>query len=122
MNLRELDEIIAEQVMGWKKEIISSFWGADPYKTWYPPKSDSIIHEVPYYSKYMEYAWEVVNELVKQGLRVKIDKTPDGYCRCIVQDLDNFVLVEDINRNPALAICRAAIKRVGTINLEDNNA
>lgn len=110
---RELDALVAEKVMGWRRLPDTPEWGVPPdYTTggalgWRP------------YSTDIAAAWEVVEKLREGWLEVNLDCTAFNCAntvRCCVtkqgQQHPPFPLYADAKTAP-LAICRAALRAVG---------
>jgi hypothetical protein len=115
MDLRKLDEWIAEFVMGWKVEVIDSFWSqGDAYKTWYPPNGNGILHSVPYFSSNMSDAWRVVEYIVNNmqaSVEVySINREYKPWACKIGND------VREWDNDAAVAICLAARSYIGGCN------
>jgi Phage ABA sandwich domain len=95
MELREIDRLVAEKVMGCSKELM----------VWLE------IHEVlPHYSTNIVDAWQVVEKFVNDDIyfeMVKPDK--DGSFTCLIGMLNEPTKAD----TAPLAICLAALKAHG---------
>lgn len=111
----ELDALVAFQVMGWKfghGDDVGPVW-TGPNGEW-PPMD----HAPPPYSTEIQWAWQVVEKLVKEKLYVDVGngKNPSGpywVCRIDEADPEGERIWQAYAKTPALAICLAALKSVG---------
>jgi Phage ABA sandwich domain len=102
MNLREIDRLVAEKVMGCTKELI----------VWL-----EIYDALPHYSTNIADAWKVVNEMNKKGFYFNLDQDSDFEFDALFADgyyaEDTTISVISSHKSAPLAICLAALKTVG---------
>lgn len=92
---RELDELIAEQVMGWV--------------------SFRIGHLIPNYSTDISAAWEVVENIMSMNLDVRIycvSMKINNLFDCVIHEGDNNKVVVSMQPSLPEAICKAALLAV----------
>lgn len=105
MDNRELDALVAEQVMGWHEENGRWLNNKDSYRlntiAWIPSMS-------------MEDAWQVVEALEARGWLVDMERMarPDGSVLTVCRFHDHQVLHSETDEVPATAICKAALRVV----------
>ena len=121
---RELDALVAEQVMGWT--------ACDPAQESRPwecgderpsvrtgmgiPPGESDRNEIPHFSTDIAAAWEVVEKLDRDGHTMEMDKRDAGWVvRFVDYSKDPILSMEITDTAPTapLAICLAALKAVG---------
>ena len=125
---RELDALIAEKVMGWEwrktslndeqKVLVMGNYNPldDSTDFWW---GDDVMKLVPYYSRDIAAAWQVVEKMREEGLDIDITVRPKIEYGCRVAprgecNTDNVVFLA--STTAPLAICRAALKAVGECN------
>jgi hypothetical protein len=92
MNLREIDRLVAEIVMGWEG-------GKYAYGSWFPTTD-------------IRDAWKVVEKLSKDGFDFQVWREKGKYNVEFAKDFFySFGFAE--SKNVSLAICLAALKAVG---------
>ncbi len=103
MDLRKIDSLIAEKVMGWKLE------EGDTFDYWVFEKDGrkgSIIDRIWKPTKDIADAWEVVEKIRPLGL-FKLTESIEGSWWAEIQEYRVY------NESAPLAICLAALKAVG---------
>lgn len=109
MDLRKIDALVAEKVMGWRppSEDVADLW--ERSKVWYSPETASAEH-LPDYSSDIADAWEVVEKLESEdpGYFNLSVTTPPGWYVTFV-DPDSCAYAD----TAPLAICLAALKAKG---------
>ena len=110
---RELDEIIAEQVMGWTiikgSQLPRNHW---PWRT--PDKE--ITYALPAYSVDYYAIWDVINKLREHGMSfhakgwIKTDNIEVRFSDWYATNGGNGKTVYAIASSFPLAVCRAALK------------
>lgn len=115
MNLREIDRLIAEKVMGWEPvyddgdlisfvtEFGTLFFSDDDESEWSPTID-------------IADAWKVVEKIIEQFGSYSLTKIKDGghYCEVLYWNHGAFdVIAEAEAKTAELAICLAALKSVG---------
>jgi hypothetical protein len=113
---RELNELIAEKVMGWRYVTFPD--GAMPHvKHWHGPSDECLL---PDYSGSMNAAWQVV-EKFRRGCNGKVAACIEVVTTDIANDVDTYCkiygpdtaeVIEWANAAP-VAICLAALRAVG---------
>jgi Phage ABA sandwich domain len=93
MNLREIDRLVAEKVMGWEA-------GKYAYGSWFPTTN-------------IADAWKVVEKLSKDGFEFQVWREKNG--KYNVEFAKDFFYVFGFaeSETAPLAICLAALKAVG---------
>ncbi|EZP77579.1 hypothetical protein H839_08099 [Parageobacillus genomosp. 1] len=111
MNLREIDRLVAEKVMGWEPEEIEGsayLSGYVLYKREEPP-------HIPDYqfkpSTNVADAWKVVEKLREKELYVDIDTFAEHYDVRVVSGPNE--VGHSLSETAPLAICLAALKAAG---------
>lgn len=96
MDLRKIDQLVAEKVMGWK---------LTPYGWDVPENKYNLGFEwnLPHFSSSIENAWQVAEKFKYY----KVEKDRDSYY-CELLCNDGFVYIEA--ETAPLAICLAALK------------
>jgi hypothetical protein len=110
---RELNELVAEKVMGWRYVTFPD--GAMPHvKHWHGPNDECLL---PDFSGSINAAWQLVEKLIEAGWNVGVDK----YARtspCVevnIWNAGNDEVIQLADTAP-LAICLAALKTVRVIS------
>lgn len=96
----EMDELVAERVLGWRRE------GAG----WLLPDSDTRAELRPF-SEDLSAAWGVATRICKEGFRLQLDGAKIWQARfykSVAHTLETRALSATA-RNPATAICLAAL-------------
>lgn len=105
---RELDALVAEKVMGWKRSLTGFWFPPDLH-----PNANIIGHEIPHYSTDTGAAWEVVEKFPHFYLFRWIAGGPmPGQWECRFSDTDDGTKIVWADTAPH-AICLAALKAVG---------
>lgn len=124
-QLREIDALVAEKVMGWKRQR----YGVEGVQ-WFEPRGNSVWLGptiVPAYTKDIAVAWQVRDKFLHWEIKSNqfdvrcelgcFEDGPEGSCtigESVVplkqKGEGDFVMVEDVT---PLAICLAALKAVG---------
>lgn len=110
MTDRELDALVAEKVMGWKRH--------PSVGVWYPlnlhPLQNVYGHVLPPYSTSIVAAWEVVEKI---GEKYAIElHWRESMWNCSIEEGDEVTahyIATAESRNASKAICLAALKAVG---------
>lgn len=102
-DLRSLDRLVAEKVMGW--EVCAGHW-------W------QCLRVVPRFSEWIEDAWLVVERMREKGWWVDLRLGPDangntGLGTAWFEKDGNRVAWDAYHQDIAVAICRAALQAVG---------
>lgn len=103
---REIDALVAVKCMGWRKEDDKYYPSDARPKDW--PHGIS----VPYYSKLIDTAWEVVEKLESMGLCVYItnsESVASIHWSVFVFNHHRVQIVYASGPTAELAICRAAL-------------
>ena len=102
---RELDALVAEKVMGWRRE---QYWFDNkPMIGLIGPEGVRYVDEYPQYSTDIAAAWEVVDEMRKFGQNFSLyRKEGENFWAC------SFGIYCALDSTPALTICRAALRAV----------
>lgn len=100
---RELDALIAEKVMGWRQHE-GECWEARP--------SGPCINKLPKYSSDISAAFGVVEHLRQKGLDLDLTYRAKKSYSLFVTAFFTGVTEPTEADEPALAICRAALKAV----------
>jgi len=105
---RELDALVAEKVMGWKKL-------NDTGLSWRSP--DEGFSNLPYFSTDISAAWQVV-EKMRETRWIEVHSTIDGewaafYTPIGTTDMNQAIHEYAKASTAPLAICRAALKAKG---------
>lgn len=103
---RALDRLIAEKVMGWQN--VSGMTGE--WKGYPPERSYVVLCRLPYYSRDISDAWEVVEKLASNEILCQIRLYPPRTVR-VSFSRDEFQGYEESETAPH-AICLAALKAV----------
>jgi hypothetical protein len=109
---RELDVMVAEKVMGWRWPVsadrgsplgVRDHWRDDANKTVYLPE------QLPYFSNDDASAWQVVDELHHQGLKVTV--VVDSYSDTVLANIKklNRTIADATASTMPLAVCQAAL-------------
>jgi hypothetical protein len=116
MNLRKIDRLVAEKVMGFETEGFE--WSKGTMQFVYKDTGAALITKnIPYYSSNIADAWQVVEKLRSRYVYIDLTNNDDLYCcELMEQDWENesryFTYYTDAETAP-LAICLAALKAVG---------
>lgn len=120
---RELDALVAEKVMGWKKDRVrvgrnsgdgTTFWTIDALRfgdrihALEPHDQPLNVPGLPPYSTDIAAAWEVVDNMRARNLEFEISSAPHR-----LPWLAKFGRRAEPAPTPAHAICLAALKAVG---------
>lgn len=113
---REMDALVAEKVMGWKREWVTNSATLMRREVFCPPgvigwissgEKDGIPNEVPYYSTSISAAWEVVEKMEADGVGCKLSNYAPGW------RAEFYKNEGDAGADTAaLAICRSALRAV----------
>lgn len=128
---RELDELVAEQVMGLRVERIKPDWYPVEVALFFRPgnplveyslderscnarmfrngvdEKDGTAPPLPFYSEEIEHAWEVMEKLRESGDVLSLNWYPDaGHWECVVHRLPH---AHGEATTVSLAICLAAL-------------
>jgi len=125
MNLREIDRLVAEKVMGWR---LKSFPGeGGGFSAWLNDdgkiikyENNCTLHAQPYDfwkpTTNIADAWKVVEKLQKDGWHIELYNENEKWCFDLTK-YNEFMFVDRFYRASAedasLAICLAALKAVG---------
>jgi Phage ABA sandwich domain len=119
MNLREIDRLVAEKVMGWEYHEAVYTWGElfSPAKYVKEDGREVEPFNLPHFSTNIADALQVVEKLRDRYVYMNLTNNDDSYCcELMEQDLENssryFTYYADAETAP-LAICLAALKAVG---------
>ena len=140
MEPRELDRLVAEKVMGWRREganyhtkpkhspskdfpgkVIDNWDSKGPHDFLISPESDELrvvscgcesTTELPDYSASIESAWLVVNKFRDDGY-AHLDLRSASLTWSAVFDRAGYGIFEATADTAALAICLAALKALG---------
>jgi hypothetical protein len=101
MDSREIDQLVAEKVMGWIKppatSVLKPMWVAPPKGTVYP--------ELPKFSTNIQDAWAVVEKLKEEKL-FRLTQSLEGKWWADFNDEREY------HESAPMAICLAALKAV----------
>ena len=114
MNLREIDRLVAEKVMGWE-EVKENDFIKRPDVDFIGKAPDRFCEDawsiLPNYSTDISDAWEVVEQLREKELYVDIDTFAEHYDVRVVSG--PYEVGHSLSETAPLAICLAALKAVG---------
>lgn len=109
MNSSEIDRLVAEKVMGWKR----TPYGWDVLEKKY---NLGIEWDLPKFSTNIADAWKVVEKLQKDGWYIELYNENEEWCFDLTK-YNEFLSVDRFYRASAegasLAICLAALKACG---------
>lgn len=120
---REMDALIAEKAMGWKRE---EYYLCGVETTGLVgPGGLRYVDDYPHYSTDIGAAWQVIEKLRVQGVCLRIDPRGDGYSVRTMNDEEvplswtkeghlnwDVPSVTEIEAAAPLAICRAALNAI----------
>lgn len=113
---RELDELIATKVMGWRKEIVYPPTELmPPYYIWVNPMdSDNCLPKFNPSTNIAD-AWEVVEKMLEQGYDMRLDYlyAHETYICLFDKAIPYYSEGGEYANTAPLAICLAALKTVG---------
>lgn len=116
-DLRKIDALVAEHVMGLEKprEELADLW--DSGKVWICPET-TCPERLPYYSSSIAAAWEVVEKLREDKWRPLIDHSYPGETTVEIEfgeagDEDHAGRFYITHATAPLAICHAALRAKG---------
>jgi hypothetical protein len=111
----ELEALILEKIFGFPRKKIFSPYEGSSYQWYIPSGKPRRTHEidakpVPWFSRSMDAAWDVVIEMRKKGWRVSLSEVADGEWNCRFCPEDTSKYVFKIAATPTMAICLAALE------------
>ena len=120
---RELDALVAEKVMEWKRIFIIGNLSGGEHNPVGERQGSTSVELVPHYSTAMAAAWEVVEKLGQQGyeMNLRMILPPRAQFHCCfarvtigktIQDFDSSPKCCAVESTVPLAICLAALKAV----------
>jgi len=112
---RELDELVATKIMGWKKCKVNQGSCGFEVDGWASPDGKTYTHLPAYYSHDIKAAWEVVQKMYDDDYHVSIQNChPPNWCVFFYgnKDENDNGWGEDIETIEE-AICIAALDAIG---------
>lgn len=107
-NPRELDELVAEYVMGWTRIGRSGTRGL----VGVAPIGPDVSRKVPRYSTSMSAAWEVVEKMHQDGWDYEVANGPGPYPHMASFYRDGLGLFDWHDEASPVCICTAALRAV----------
>lgn len=114
---RELDALVAEKVMGWKRHDLGPINGV----RWVNKDGRIIDTEHPFtYSTDIAAAWEVVEKMEKDGWQASghMSATETGYWNFQFTKINEQKQFYALTKTVPYAICLAALKAIEVENVE----
>jgi hypothetical protein len=116
-----MDALVAERVMGWHNVHKTSFYN-DTATHWQSSLGDAFLvgakddkmyeYRIPYYSTDIAAAWEVVEKLQSQNIKVTISTFGENWWIEIFDYTTEKVVRKAFGTTAPLAICRAVLLAV----------
>ena len=111
---REMDALVAEKVMGWKRGDWLKKWPdgskQEHFDVWIAPEL-KLLHDTPMFSTNITAAWEVVEQFIP-FVELECNEFDSGFgwiCKLWLVSSE----VSEFGETAPEAICRAALKAMG---------
>lgn len=112
MTPEERDALVAEKVMGWEKSVDPD----NPNETVYISPGDPNWrkgHRPPFYTRRINYAWDIVEKLEEDGWGLRLSTYADGDRDATFVHVVGSKAVSAYERSAPESICRAALRVKG---------
>jgi len=121
---REIDILVAEQVMGWQLETdepklrrLQGYFSRDNERRWWRAPQGGWHLDPPSYSTELGVAWPIIAIMNSRGLFLSLSQSSEGYKAAFHEPRAvNYNYVSE--KSVSLAICKAALRATAQVRTE----